>query len=125
MKRIFIHVRTSALSLVAFCMSYMLTISYSLAQDSTVLKNPVSADFDTIPKFIAGVLRVLVLVALPIIALFFVYSGFLFIKAQGNSSELETAKKNFVYVVIGAILILGAWVIAQLIAGTVTQLVTP
>ena len=62
------------------------------------------------------------MVALPILTLFIVYSGFLFISAQGNSSELETAKKNFAYVVIGAVLILGAWVIATLIGGTVAQL---
>jgi len=43
--------------------------------------------------------------------------------ARGNSSKLDEAKKNFVYVIIGALLILGAWVIATLIGGTVTQLV--
>ena len=59
-----------------------------------------------------------------IITLFFVYSGFLFIFAQGNESKLTEAKRNFVYVVIGALLILGAWVIATLIGVTVSQLVS-
>ena len=87
------------------------------------LENPLNSSFNTIPTFIAGVLKVLVVVALPIITLFIVVAGFMFIMARGNSGKLDEAKKNFVYVVIGALLILGAWLIATLIGGTVTQLV--
>ncbi len=93
--------------------------SVALAQD-VALKNPLN--FSSIPEFIAGALKALALIALPIITLFLVISGFLFITAQGNQQKLETAKKNFVYVVIGAGLILGAWILATLIAGTVNQL---
>jgi hypothetical protein len=93
------------------------------AQTGNTLKNPLNSSFSTIPGFIAGALKVMVMVALPIITLFFVYAGFMFIMARGKSGDIETAKKNFVYVVIGALLILGAWVIATLIGGTVTQLI--
>ncbi len=91
----------------------------------TGLQNPLNSNFSTIPAFIAGALKVLVIVALPIITLFLVVSGFMFVFARGNSSKLDEAKKNFVYVILGALLILGAWVIATLIGGTVTQLVGP
>ncbi len=87
------------------------------------LENPLNSNFSTIPAFIAGALKVLVIVALPIIALFIVIAGFMFVFARGNESALTKAKENFVYVIIGALLILGAWVIATLIGGTVTQLV--
>ncbi len=93
------------------------------ADCSAGLCNPLNSNFSTIPAFIAGALKVLVMVALPIITLFLVVSGFMFIKARGNPSELTKAKENFLYVIIGALLILGAWVIATLIGGTVTQLV--
>jgi len=86
------------------------------------LDSPLNPAFSSIPGFIAGALKALVLVALPILTLFIVYSGFLFISAQGNESKLKDAKQNFMYVIIGALLILGAWVIATLIAGTVSQL---
>ena len=86
------------------------------------LDNPLRSEFSSIPAFIAGALKVLVMIALPIITLFLVISGFLFITAQGNQQKLETAKKNFLYVVIGALLILGAWILATLIAGTISQL---
>jgi len=88
---------------------------------SAALENPLS--FDTIENFVEGALRAFVYIALPILAFFFVYAGFLFIKAQGNEGGLSKAKDNFKNVVIGAILILGAWVFATLIANTVSQLV--
>ncbi|MBI2610782.1 hypothetical protein HYW60_02510 [Candidatus Kaiserbacteria bacterium] len=84
------------------------------------LKNPLN--FDTIPLFIAGALKALAMIALPIVTLFLVVSGFYFITAQGNQEKLQKAKLNFFYVIIGALLILGAWIIATLIAGTVSQL---
>ena len=87
------------------------------------LKNPLNSNFSSVPAFIAGALKALALIALPIITLFLVISGFLFVTAQGNQQKLDTAKKNFFYVVIGALLILGAWIIATLIAGTVNQIV--
>ena len=87
------------------------------------LDNPLKPEFSTIPTFIAGALKVLVIVALPVIALFIVVAGFMYIAARGNPGKISEAHKNFVYVLIGALLILGAWVIATLIGGTVTQLV--
>lgn len=88
--------------------------------DAQSLKNPIN--FCSIPEFLAGALKALAMIALPIISLFLVISGFMFVTAQGNQSKLDTAKKNFLYVIIGALLILGAWIIATLIAGTVNQL---
>lgn len=104
-------------------MAFTLVLFFAaIAHAQGGLENPLNSNLSTIPAFIAGALKVLVIVALPIITLFLVISGFMFIKARGNPSELSKAKENFVYVIIGALLILGAWVIATLIGGTVTQL---
>lgn len=84
------------------------------------LRNPLQ--FDTITGFIEALLRSIVYIALPIISLFIVYAGFQFVTAQGNTSKLEAAKKNFLYVIVGALLILGAWALAQLIGNTVNEL---
>ena len=117
----------SAFALSFFVNLLFVSIAFAATTDCTGstgrLCNPLDTNFSTIPKFIAGALKVMVEVALPIITLFFVYSGFLFIKAQGNTTELTTAKKNFIYVVIGALLILGAWIIATMIEATIGQLV--
>jgi len=87
------------------------------------LDNPLNSQFSNVPAFISGALKVLVMVALPIIALFIVVSGFMFVLARGNEQKLSEARKNFMYVIIGSLLILGAWLIATLIGGTVTQLI--
>ena len=92
------------------------------AQGGGTLNNPLNSNASSIPQFIASALKALVIIALPFITLFFVYSGFLFIKARGNPGELATAKMNFVYLIIGTLLILGAWILAALLAGTVNQL---
>lgn len=86
------------------------------------LNNPLNSNFSSVPAFIAGALKALALIALPVITLFLVISGFLFVTAQGNQEKLGKAKRNFFYVIIGALLILGAWIIATLIAGTVSQI---
>ena len=66
-------------------------------------------------------MRAIVLLALPVIALFIVIAGFKFVAAQGNENKISEAKDNLKYVVYGTVLILGAWVIATLIGGTVKQ----
>lgn len=118
MKRLARHIR-DFLDLLPLALA--LAPGVVLAQTS--LENPLNPQFSSVPAFIAGALKVLVIVALPIITLFIVVAGFMFVLARGNESKLTDAKKNFVYVIIGALLILGAWLIATLIGGTVTQLV--
>ncbi len=102
----------------ALCM--VLVGAVASAAGSNSFENPTSSN--SISTFIENVLRAVVYIALPIVALFMVYAGFLFVKARGNSGQIEEAKNNFVAVVLGAILILGAWVFATLIAGTVSQI---
>lgn len=84
------------------------------------LENPLK--FRNIQEFIEGILQAIVMIAIPIITVFMVYAGFKFIAARGNPGSLSEAKENFKWVILGAILILSAWVLATLIGGTVTQL---
>lgn len=86
------------------------------------LANPLNPLFDSIPKFIEGALRAMVIVALPILTIFIVLSGFYFVAARGNEAKLTKARQNFMYVILGSILILGAWTISSLIASTLGQL---
>jgi Type IV secretion system pilin len=95
----------------------------SCGGDGTGIQNPLSSAYCTIPAFIAGFLQVMVEIGLPIVALFLLIAGYQFIAAGGNPDKLAKAKENFVYVIIGMLLILGAWVIATLIGNTVSQVV--
>lgn len=87
---------------------------------ATTLQNPLR--FSSLERFIEGVLQAVVMIALPIIVAFIVYAGFKYVFARGSIDKIKDAHRNFTYVIIGTILILGAWVLATLIGGTVTQL---
>jgi hypothetical protein len=117
------HMTTVIKATCAGLLLALLQVEVAFAQNQTLM-NPLSAQYSTIPGFISGALKVLVQVSLPIITLFIVYAGFKFVAARGNPGKLSEARTNFVYVILGALLILGAWIIATIIGGTVTQLVT-
>ena len=86
----------------------------------TCLENPLR--FTSIEKFIEGFLQAVIMIALPIIVAFMVYAGFKYIFARGRPAEITKAHQNFSYVIIGTILILGAWVLSTLIGATVRQI---
>lgn len=118
------HLRHKAQFTLVFLLCFCaVVLPFAFAAAATSLENPTK--FPTIEKFIEGVLKAVVYIALPVIALFMVYAGFKYVSARGDIGKIKEAHTNFLYVVIGAILILGAWVFATLIGGTVSQLVGP
>lgn len=84
------------------------------------LENPLK--YNSIAGLVEALLKALIAIAYPIIIFFVIYSGFLFISARGKPDELSRARRNFVYVAIGAVLILGAWILSTMISNTVSQL---
>ena len=68
---------------------------------------------------IIGILNGALIIAVPIIVLFIVYSGFLFVTARGDTTKLATARLNFFYVIIGSVVLLGATAIAAVVANTI------
>ena len=86
------------------------------------LKNPLDGTVGSIPDLVKTILEIAMMIAVPIVALAIIYSGFLFVAAQGNKEKLEKARQTFFYTIIGGALVLGAVVIANAIAGTIDQL---
>ena len=100
-----------------------LIVSGTLPEEATIsatIDNPLSAD--TLFCFLKDVLDVFLTVGIIIAVLFMVYAGFLFVTARGNETQLGTAKKAFLGAVIGTAIIMGVWVIAQAIVGTVNAI---
>ena len=52
----------------------------------------------------------------------FIYSGFLYVTAQGNETKLKTAHQALLTTSIGTAILLGSWVIAKVIENTINQL---
>ncbi len=84
------------------------------------VQNPISTD--NLNDFIKKILEAVLKIGIPLVALAIIYSGFLFVFARGNSEKLKTAKNALLYSVIGAVILLGAWALAKVIADTVKQL---
>ena len=82
-------------------------------------QNPLSGNLSSISGFVAAFLKAIVFIMFPIAVVFVVYSGFLFVAAQGNPEDLAKAKRNFFWTIIGVGLLLGAWALAELIKGTI------
>jgi hypothetical protein len=85
------------------------------------LENPLSG-VNTISDFVKKILDIVLTIGIPIVALAIIYSGFLFVAARGNTEKLGQAKKTFLYTIIGAAILLGAWLLAQVLSETITQL---
>lgn len=85
------------------------------------INNPLGK-ISSIPQFMEALLNIVIKIGVPLVALAIIYTGFLFVTAQGNPEKLKTAKKALTYTLIGAGLLLGAWVLAQAIVGTVDQI---
>lgn len=84
------------------------------------IKNPINAT--SVNGLIKDILIGVIKIGIPLIAIAIIYSGFLFVTAQGKPGDIETAKRAFMYTLIGGAILLGAWAIAQLISDTVLSL---
>lgn len=84
------------------------------------LTNPLRVD--TLREFLDLLLGVIVQIGWPLVVLAIIWTGFLFVKGQGNEEKLRVAKNAFVWTVVGALIVLGAFAIATFVEGTVEQL---
>lgn len=73
-------------------------------------------------ELLHAVLDAIVRILMPVIAIMFIVSGFLFVTAGGDTKKLDNAKQTFFGTVIGAAIVLGAWALATAIAGTIQGL---
>ena len=90
------------------------------------LKNPLAGSgVNTITDFVKRLLDIVLTIGVPIIAVFIILAGFQFVTARGNPAKIDKAKENLFGVMIGAAILLGAWVLANALGETVNELVTP
>lgn len=71
---------------------------------------------------VKNLLNIVLAIGVPIAVLFLVWSGFRFILARGNPTDLGVARKNFYFVIIGIAIFLGAWTLATIISATIQSL---
>ncbi len=69
-------------------------------------KNPINAN--TFGELVVAIADLVTQVAIPIVVIFIMYSGFLFVSARGNASQLTKAKETFYWTIVGALIVVGA-----------------
>lgn len=84
------------------------------------LQNPLK--FNTVAEFVNAILNIVVAIGSPIVLFFLIYAGFLFVTARGNETRLDTAKRVFLWTVIGGIVLLGAQALSAVIQNTISQI---
>jgi hypothetical protein len=88
---------------------------------NTTLMNPLKSG-TSLSSFLTGILGFLIQIGVVVVVLMVVYVGFKFVVAQGNESKITEARNMLTWTVIGAIVLLGAQVIATSIQATVNAL---
>lgn len=84
--------------------------------------NPVQSN--DLYAFLGKALKEFVKILIPIIVLFYVITGLMFVTARGNPEKLKVAKMALLGTTIGAAVVLGAWLIAQMIDVTIKSVIT-
>lgn len=82
--------------------------------------NPINKG--SIQEILTAVLDFLTAIGAIMAVLFTVYAGFLFVTARGSESQLQKAKQTLFWTLVGAVIVLGAFVLAEVIETTANQI---
>ena len=86
------------------------------------LQNPLAGTIDNIPTLFQKIVDIIIKIAVPLVAIAILYSGFLFVTARGDESQLKTARGAFTFAVIGGLVLMLSWLVAQGIQEALTSL---
>ena len=74
------------------------------------IQNPINAG--NFIELVKDITKLFTEVAIPIVVIFLIYAGFLFVTARGDQKQLGTAKDIFYWTILGAIIVVAAYVLA-------------
>lgn len=100
----------------------IITLS-SVAITALVFASPAyaaAADVTSIQTFIKSIIQIMVTLAGLIAAGFFVWGGVVYITSSGNPEQLDRAKKTILFSAVGLAIVLGAFVLTNIISDLAT-----
>jgi hypothetical protein len=116
------RIRCSWCFVIAFAAALFVPL-FGFAQVTPKIVNPVGKVSD-FPQFLDMLLTIFQLIMTPILVVALVWSGFLFVTARGDESQIASAKRIFLWTLVGAAIIIGARVIYNIAEGTVQPFIT-
>jgi Type IV secretion system pilin len=97
--------------------AYIVASGMPLLLHAEAFSSPLKAT--DLRSFLVMILNSLIYIVFPIIVLMIVYTGFLFVTAQGNESKLSEARRALLWTVVGGLVVLGSVALALAIEATV------
>jgi hypothetical protein len=87
------------------------------------IPNPLKNSTNSLPDLLTLIINSVILpIGGVVVVVMIIYSGFLYVTAQGKPDKIKTANTALLYAMIGALILLGARVLSEAIKGTITQL---
>lgn len=80
--------------------------------------NPLT--FATITELLVAVLNVFIIISVPIVIFFLIFSGFNYVTARGNPEKISKASRSLMYGVIGGVIILSSVAIVKIVQNVVS-----
>ncbi|OGG40889.1 hypothetical protein A2118_00960 [Candidatus Kaiserbacteria bacterium GWA2_50_9] len=118
---VFLSLAPSALAVVTGGSGNNQTTTSGSGDTGGTLINPLQGG-GSLESFLMNILRFVIRIGSIIVVLMYVYVGFKFVAAQGNESKITEAKTMLLWTTIGALVLIGAQVIAMGIQATVQAL---
>jgi len=92
--------------------------SFVSAQINIALENPLG-EVTSVEAVLILILNAFIIIATPIIVLYIIYAGFLYVSARGNVEQTKQATASLTYAIIGAVILLGAVALSEIVANIV------
>ncbi len=101
---------------------YLITLSFipatSFAEGVTKLASP-TPGVGTLFDFVTAILNIVIKISIPVVSLAFIWTGYLFVSANGVEAKITEAKYWLYKTVIATAIIFGAVVIATIVKNTI------
>jgi hypothetical protein len=100
--------------------AFLLVPTLASAQLKLEMNNPLG-NIDSVEEVLVILLNAFIVIATPIVVLFIIYAGFLYVTARGNAEQTKLATTALTYAIIGAVILLGAVAISEIVANLVNS----
>lgn len=80
---------------------------------------PNPTGINSLSELFYKIINFVISISYAVVAFFLILSGFKFVAAQGSEDKLKDAKDTFKYTIVGAVLVIGAQVIVEVVKGII------
>jgi len=94
----------------------------STGTEGFALENPLAVD--SLEQFLSEILKFIVRLGTIVVIVMIVVVGFMFVSARGNPEEIKKAREALLWTLVGAVILIGAEILANAIKATVEAIGT-